>query len=49
MRDSELLDLAQKQRIDLDPRPGEKTEAFLQKVYASPREVIDLARKLLGN
>ena len=49
MEDPELLDFAHKQTIDLDPRPGEKTEAFLQKVYASPREVIDLARKLLGN
>jgi tripartite-type tricarboxylate transporter receptor subunit TctC len=49
MKDPEFISTAQKQNLDLDPRPGEKTEEYLRRAYATPREVIEVARKLLGD
>jgi tripartite-type tricarboxylate transporter receptor subunit TctC len=49
MKDPEFLAITEKQNLDLDPRPGEKTEEFLRRAYASPPAVIEAARKLLGD
>ena len=49
MKDPEFLAITEKQNLDLDPRPGEKTEEFLRRAYASPPAVIETARKLLGD
>jgi tripartite-type tricarboxylate transporter receptor subunit TctC len=49
MKDPEFLALTTKQNLDLDPRPGEKTEEFLRRAYASPPSVIDTAKKLLAD
>jgi tripartite-type tricarboxylate transporter receptor subunit TctC len=49
MKDPEFLAVTTKQNLDLDPRPGEKTEEFLRRAYASPPAVIETARKLLGD
>jgi tripartite-type tricarboxylate transporter receptor subunit TctC len=49
MKDSEFLSVAQKQNLDVDPKPGEKTEEYLRRSYASPPAVIELARKLLSD
>jgi len=49
MKDPEFLAIAAKQSLDLDPRPGEKTEEFLRRAYASPVAVIDTAKKLLAD
>ena len=49
MKDPEFLALTEKQNLDLDPRPGEKTEEFLRRAHASPPAVIETAHKLLGD
>ena len=48
MKDPEFLGLAQKQNLDVDAKPGEKTEDYLRRAYGSPPTVIELARKLLS-
>ena len=49
MKDEEFLAVMQKQNLDTDPRPGEKTEEFLRRAYSSPPAVIETARKLLSD
>jgi tripartite-type tricarboxylate transporter receptor subunit TctC len=48
MKDPEFLGFAQKQNLDVDAKPGEKTEDYLRRAYGSPPAVIELARKLLS-
>jgi tripartite-type tricarboxylate transporter receptor subunit TctC len=47
VKDPEFVITAQQQNLDLDPRPGEKTEDYLRRAYATPPDVIELARSLL--
>jgi hypothetical protein len=49
MKDAEFVSVTQKQNLDLDPRPGERTEEFLRRAYSSPPAVVETARKLLGD
>ena len=49
MKDADFIEVTQKQNLDLDPRPGEKTEEFLRRAYASPPSVVETARRLLGD
>jgi len=49
MKDPELLAEAKKSRMDVEYTPGEELEALLKDVLAQPAEVIEQARKILGN
>jgi tripartite-type tricarboxylate transporter receptor subunit TctC len=49
MKDAEFLSVMKAQNLDMDPRTGEKAEAFLRRAYASPPAVIETARKLLND
>jgi hypothetical protein len=40
---------AKKGRMDVDATPGEELDALMKEVLDSPPEVIERARKILGN
>lgn len=45
MQDPELIAEAERVQLDLRPQTGEQVQAFIQRVYAAPREIADRARK----
>ena len=45
MQDPELIAEAQRAQLDLRPQTGEEVQAFIQRVYAAPREIAERARK----
>ncbi len=45
MQDPELIAEAEKVQLDLRPQSGEQVQAFIQRVYAAPREIAERARK----
>ena len=45
MQDPELIAEAERVQLDLRPQTGEQVQAFVQRVYAAPREIADRARK----
>ena len=49
MKDAELLAEAKKSRMDVEYTAGEELEALLKEVLNQPAEVIEQARKILGN
>lgn len=49
MKDAELLAEAKKSRMDVEYTAGEELEALLKEVLNQPPEVIEQARKILGN
>src|SRR6266850_264447 len=49
MKDAELLAEAKKSRMDVEYTAGEELEALLKEVLSQPPEVIEQARKILGN
>jgi tripartite-type tricarboxylate transporter receptor subunit TctC len=48
LRDPELLDEAQKKRLEVDPMPGEDLEALAKEVLAANKGLIERMEKLLG-
>jgi hypothetical protein len=44
MRDPQYLSDAERMRIDISPLPGAKVQEIVQKLYATPREIIERAR-----
>lgn len=46
MQDEQFLADARKVRLDLRPQTGEAVEAFVKKLYASPKHVVERARKM---
>lgn len=46
MRDEQFLADAKKSRLDLRPQSGEEVEAFVRKLYASPKHVVERARRM---
>jgi tripartite-type tricarboxylate transporter receptor subunit TctC len=49
MKDAELLAEAKKSRMDVEYTAGEELEALLKEVLSQPPDVIEQARKILGN
>jgi len=49
MKDADLLAEAKKSRMDMEYTAGEELEALLKEVLTQPPEVIEQARKILGN
>ena len=49
LRDPELLAEAKKARMEVDHTPGDELEALIKDVLDQPPEVVDQAKKLLGN
>ena len=49
MKDADLLAEAKKSRMDVEYTAGEELEALLKEVLTQPPEVIEQARKILGN
>jgi len=49
VNDPELLAEAKKSRMDVEYTAGEELEALLKEVLSQPPEVVDQARKILGN
>ena len=41
MKDAEFIADVKKQKLDLDPIDGERLSALINKVYATPKAVID--------
>jgi hypothetical protein len=46
MKDPEFLDEAKTLSLDIDPIGGADVQALLKEIYASPRDVVDLASQL---
>jgi tripartite-type tricarboxylate transporter receptor subunit TctC len=49
LSDPELLDEAKKSRMDVDPTSGEELETLVKEIFDSPPEVVERAKKILGN
>ena len=49
MKDADLLAEAKKSRMDVEYTAGEELETLLKEVLSQPPEVIEQARKILGN
>ena len=47
MKDSDFLGEARTLNLDIDPIGGADVEALLKEMYASPRDVVDLASQLV--
>ena len=48
LSDPEALAEAKKGRMDIDPTSGEELEALIKEIFDSPSEVIERAKKILG-
>jgi tripartite-type tricarboxylate transporter receptor subunit TctC len=48
MADKEFLATAKKRNIDIDPSPGEELEPVVEKLMATPKEVVATAQKAAG-
>jgi tripartite-type tricarboxylate transporter receptor subunit TctC len=49
LSDPEALDEAKKGRMDVDPATGEELEKLVNEIFASPPEVVERVKKILGN
>jgi hypothetical protein len=49
LKDPELLQEAEKGKMDVDPTSGEELEALIKKVMDQPKEVLARVRKMLDN
>jgi tripartite-type tricarboxylate transporter receptor subunit TctC len=47
MKDPAFLEDAKKQKLEVDPVSGEKLAALIQKIYATPKSVVDRISKIL--
>jgi len=47
MNDKELLDEAEKLRIDIAPLPGANVQALVEKLYAAPKEIVAKAKQAI--
>jgi hypothetical protein len=48
LSDPELLAIAEKQRLEIEPTSGEELEALAKEVMAQPPEIIERMKMLLG-
>ena len=44
MKDPQYLADAEKMRIDISPLPGAKVQEIVQKLHATPKDIVDKAR-----
>ena len=47
MTDKQFLDDAEKLRIDISPLPGGKVQELVQKLYATPKDIVERARQAI--
>lgn len=47
MKDRQFLEDAEKSRIDINPSHGRKVQQVVEKVYATPKNIVDLAKELV--
>ncbi|HWP27440.1 MAG TPA: hypothetical protein VNL39_13970 [Xanthobacteraceae bacterium] len=47
MKDKQFLDEAEKLRIEIAPLSGEQVQELVRKIYATPKEIADRARKVI--
>jgi tripartite-type tricarboxylate transporter receptor subunit TctC len=47
MKDKQFLEEAEKARIDILPSPGEKLQEVVQRLYASPKNIVDRAKAVI--
>jgi tripartite-type tricarboxylate transporter receptor subunit TctC len=47
MNDKELLDEAEKLRIDIAPLSGAKVQALVEKLYATPKDIVERAKQAI--
>ena len=48
MKDAGFLAEAQQLQLDVEPTPGEEAQKIVQNMYATPKAVVDRAKKLLS-
>jgi hypothetical protein len=48
LKDPEILDLAKKWKLDLDPIPGEEMEETVNAILDTPQPVVELVRRELN-
>jgi hypothetical protein len=48
MKDTQFLEDAQRLRIDISPLPGAKVQEVVEKLYASPKDVVMRARQVIA-
>jgi hypothetical protein len=47
MKDKAFLDDAEKTRIDINPSPGSKIQQLVEKLYASPKNIVERAKDIV--
>ena len=47
LKDKAFLEDAEKARIDINPSPGIKVQQVVEKMYAAPKHIVDLAKELV--
>jgi tripartite-type tricarboxylate transporter receptor subunit TctC len=47
MKDKDFIADASKQKLDVEPEDGEQLQAFIKKVYATPKAVVDRIGELI--
>jgi tripartite-type tricarboxylate transporter receptor subunit TctC len=48
MKDPAFLDEAKRLMLDVEPTTGEEAQKIVEKMYATPKPVVDRLKKLLG-
>jgi tripartite-type tricarboxylate transporter receptor subunit TctC len=48
MRDPEFLEAARQSNLDIDPIPGTEVQAIMERLYGTPREVIERVEMIRG-
>src|SRR5262245_2123752 len=47
MADKQFLEDAEKMRVDIEPLSGQKVQDLVRKIYASPKDVVERAKKAI--
>ena len=47
LQDKQLLEEAEKLRLDITPSPGERLQDVVQKLYATPKNIVDRAKEAI--
>jgi len=48
MTDPAFLDDAKKMNVDVIPTKGEDVEAFIKKIYATPKPIVDRLKRMIN-
>ena len=49
LNDPEAMAEAKKARMDIEPTTGEELEALTTEIFDSPPEIVERAKKIIGN